>query len=452
MMLTKVLGPAVVLFAGYGSASLQIVSGGTWTAAGTNQHIQAHGGAILEIDSVYYWIARWVAYPFSDRTRKDGTDNIRKDLVQWTFENELLTLQDSGDLGPDRVVERPKVIYNEETSTYVLWLHIDDSSYGEAKTGVATSSSVCGTYTYQESFQPLGYESRDIGLFKDDDGTAYLLTEDRENGLRIDQLSSDYTQVDSEVYVWGESIESPAIYKQDGVYFMFGSQLTGWDTNDNQYSTATSLGGPWSEWATFADEGSNTYDSQTTFVFAVGDTVMYMGDRWLPDNLMASTYIWLPFTISGTTATLKNQVNWILSPSGNWSAGPSESNPEAESATFSNGAEVVSCDGCSASEAVGYLGGTDGGTLEFSGITSSETTKTTIRIKHLNGDSSQRYATVSVNGESQVVAFLPSSDGQTPASSSLHAELNAGSENTIVISAHEDGWAPDVDRLMVPES
>lgn len=71
-----------------------------------------------------------------------------KDLVQWTFENELLTRQDSGDLGPDRVVERPKVIYNEETSTYVLWLHIDDSSYGEAKTGVATSSSVCGTYSY----------------------------------------------------------------------------------------------------------------------------------------------------------------------------------------------------------------------------------------------------------------------------------------------------------------
>lgn len=77
---------------------------------------------------------------------------------------------------------------------------------------------------------------------------------------------------------------------------------------------------------------------------------------------------------------------------------------------------------------------------------------------------------MSVNGKSQVVAFLPSSDGQSPASSSLHAELNAGSENTIVISAHEDGWgmfcplfeenklrltyfkAPDVDRLMVPES
>lgn len=60
----------------------------------------------------------------------------------------MLSLQSSGDLGPDRVVERPKIIYNEDTSTYVMWMHIDDSSYGEAKTGVATSSSVCGEYDY----------------------------------------------------------------------------------------------------------------------------------------------------------------------------------------------------------------------------------------------------------------------------------------------------------------
>lgn len=71
-----------------------------------------------------------------------------KDLVQWTFVNELLTLQSSGDLGPSRVVERPHIIYNSATSKFVMWLHIDSSSYGEAKAGVATSSTVCGDYTY----------------------------------------------------------------------------------------------------------------------------------------------------------------------------------------------------------------------------------------------------------------------------------------------------------------
>ena len=71
------------------------------------------------------------------------------DLVSWTFVNKLLTLQASGDLGPSRVVERPHVIYNDASKLYVMYMHIDSSSYGEAKVGVATSSSICGTYSYR---------------------------------------------------------------------------------------------------------------------------------------------------------------------------------------------------------------------------------------------------------------------------------------------------------------
>jgi hypothetical protein len=59
-----------------------------------------------------------------------------------------------------------------------MYMHIDNSGYSEAKVGVATSSSVCGQYSYRGSFQPLGYQSRDIGLFQDSDGSAYLLSED----------------------------------------------------------------------------------------------------------------------------------------------------------------------------------------------------------------------------------------------------------------------------------
>lgn len=99
-------------------------------------------------------------------------------LVDWAFVGAILPLQGSGDLGPNRVVERPKVIFNSNTQQYVMYMHIDSSNYGEAKVGVATSSSVCGSYTYRGSFKPLGFESRDMGLYKDDDGTGYLLTED----------------------------------------------------------------------------------------------------------------------------------------------------------------------------------------------------------------------------------------------------------------------------------
>ena len=76
------------------------------------------------------------------------------DLVQWTLVGALLSRTSSGDLGPNRVVERPKVIYNDKTQKYVLWMHMDSSSYGEARVAVATGDSVCGKYQYIKSFQP----------------------------------------------------------------------------------------------------------------------------------------------------------------------------------------------------------------------------------------------------------------------------------------------------------
>jgi hypothetical protein len=62
--------------------------------------------------------------------------------------NDLLTLQSLGDLGPNKVVERPHVLYNDASALWVMWMHIDDSSYSEARAGVATSSSICGNYDY----------------------------------------------------------------------------------------------------------------------------------------------------------------------------------------------------------------------------------------------------------------------------------------------------------------
>ncbi|KAL3418078.1 glycosyl hydrolase family 43 protein [Phlyctema vagabunda] len=381
--------------------------------------------------------------------------SVQIDLVQWTFENELLSLGTSGDLGPNRVVERPHVIYNDKTSKYVMWMHIDSSNYGEAKAGVATSSSICGDYTYINSVQPLGFQSRDMNVYKDTDGTGYLLTEDRENGLRINKLSADYLTVASNTYKWAEKYESPTIHKSGNTYFMFASQLTGWNPNDNYYSTSTSLSGPWSAWKNFAPVGTNTYSSQTGHVVSINGVVLYMGDRWVSSNLMRSTYVWLPLTITGTTATLNNQVNWILNiAAGTWSPGPSETTPEAESSSnlLSNGAVTQACTSCSGSKSVGYIGGSPGGSLTFRNISSTTATTSTIRIHHANGDASQRYANVIVNGVTYVTSFLPTGGENTPGTSALTVPLKAGTGNTIEFRALGSGWAPDIDRLMVPVS
>ncbi|MCJ1444787.1 MAG: hypothetical protein MMC23_005289 [Stictis urceolatum] len=446
MLLSKV--SSALGFAALATATLQIIPGGTWTATNTGKHIQAHGAGVIEVDGTYYLIGE-------DKTDGSAFQNVNcyssKDLVQWGYVGALLTRQSSGDLGPNRVVERPKVIYNSSTKQYVLYMHIDDSSYGEAKVGVATGSSPCGTYSYRGSFQPLGQQSRDTNLFQDDDGTAYLLTEDRANGLRIDKLSPDYLTVSGATYLWPDAIEAPAMIKKNGVYFIFGSHLTGWDANDNVYSTSTSISGPWSSWKTFAPSGTNTFDSQTNYILPVGSNVMYMGDRWHSDNLMASTYIWLPLTLSGTTASMPTSyVNWLPS---TFAGGPSENSYEGESATLGGGAKSVACSGCSGGKAAGYVGGTGGtdGAVTFSGVQSNVAARTTVRIKFENGNTGQRFASVRINGVAQTVAFLPTDGGNTPESSSLNVDLKQGA-NEIVVQGTGADWGPDVDRLMVPVS
>lgn len=96
----------------------------------TGAHVQAHGAGVIEVDGTYYLIGE-------DKTTGSAFQNINcyssKDLVSWTYVGALLSRTASGDLGPSRVVERPKVIYNSSTRKYVMYLHIDDSSYGEAK-------------------------------------------------------------------------------------------------------------------------------------------------------------------------------------------------------------------------------------------------------------------------------------------------------------------------------
>ncbi|KAH9209834.1 glycoside hydrolase family 43 protein [Leptodontidium sp. 2 PMI_412] len=428
------------------------IPGATITAKGTNQHMQAHGGGIIEVDNVFYLIGE---NKFNGSAFQSLNCYSSPDLVTWTFVNKVLTLQSSGDLGPNRVVERPHVIYNENTKKYVMWMHIDSSNYGEAKAGWATSDTVCGNYNYLGSAQPLGFQSRDLNLFKDTDGTAYLLTEDRANGLRIDKLSADYLTPLSTVFLWPElySYEASAIYKNGNTYFMFASHQSGWDPNDNVYCTSTNLSGPWSAWANFATVGSNTYNSQTAAVVGINGVVMYMGDRWKKDNLMTSTYVWLPLTLSGTTAKMDNRVNWILNISaGTWSPGPSETTPEAESSinTLANGAITLDCSGCSGGKSIGYIGGPPGGTLTFTNVTSTVAVTSTIRIAYLNGDSTQRYANVVVNGVGGVIAFVPTTGG-TPMSSTLTVELRKGA-NTVRFEAVNGGWGPDIDRLMVPVS
>lgn len=282
-----------------------------------------------------------------------------------------------------------------------------------------------------------------------------MSSKQRENGLRIDALTDDYLNVSSSVYLFGD-YEAPAIVKKNGYYFLFASHLSGWDPNDNVYTFSTNLSSGWSNWTTFATVGSDTYSSQTHYILPVSDNLtVYMGDRWVSDNLMASTYVWLPLEFSGTTASMSNHVNWVpnVASGGAWAPGPAENDPEGEDAALGGGAAVVSCAGCSGGAAAGYIGGASGGSVTFSGVVGGGA-GTTIRIKYENGDGAQRFASVRCNGGAgQAVAFLPTASGQgDPGSSVVTCALAEGGGNVVVVEQTDGTYGPDVDRIMVPVS
>ncbi|RSL90323.1 hypothetical protein CEP51_000780 [Fusarium floridanum] len=158
------------------------------------------------------------------------------------------------------------------------------------------------------SFRALGFESRDIGVFVHDDDKAYL----RPDGLRFYELSNDYLSATKMLHLFPEHLESPAMIKRNGVYYLFASQLTAWELNDNMYTTSTSLTGPWEPWKLFAEAGTATYGSQVTFVLDLGSSVLYMGDRWEYPPLPRSTYVWLPLSIKDRTVALENVDSFIL--------------------------------------------------------------------------------------------------------------------------------------------
>ncbi|SHN30185.1 ricin-type beta-trefoil lectin domain protein [Actinacidiphila paucisporea] len=294
-----------------GAATVNVDPGTVWHDTSGNV-IQAHGGGLIQVGGTYYWLGE-------DKTDGSPFQNVKcyssTDLKNWTFVHNVLPRQSSGDLGPNRVVERPHVIYNSATQQYVMYMHIDNSGYSERKAGVATSAGVCGDYSYRGSFKPLGHDSLDDNLFLDG-GTAYFMSEDRTSArLQVYRLSSDFLSVSSLVQTLPQ-YEAPAMAKIGGLYYLFGSHLTGWSTNDNQYATASSITGTWSSWRSFAPSGTNTCNSQTTSIQPVAGSsttgFVFMGDRWNSGNLGDSRYIWEPLTVSGTTASITCRTSWTV--------------------------------------------------------------------------------------------------------------------------------------------
>jgi hypothetical protein len=305
----------IMVFKSAYAASQQVLPGEVWRD-NRGQQIQAHGGGILYWKGLYYWVGE-------DRTQSNDPEKryvacyASKDLVHWTFRGQILALADPEHLGPGWVLERPKLFHNPRTDKFILYFHLDDGRYKLARVGVAVSDRIDGTYSYVKSFRPLDQESRDIGQFIDDDGSAYLIFESRPTkGFFIAKLSDDYMTVDKQMSFIRAPLEGGALVHYNGLYYVLGSHMTGWPPNPNVYATSPSLSGPWTEFKDIAPPEVNTYQAQSTMLLKIvgshETSVIFMGDIWKPTALWDSRYLWMPVQIGDGEFHLPPPRPWLL--------------------------------------------------------------------------------------------------------------------------------------------
>ena len=217
------------------------------------------------------------------------------------------------------------MIYNACTRQYVMWLHVDSPDYTMAAAGVAVSEQVTGPYRYLGSVRPNDRDSRDLTVFQDDDGRAYLVHSSGWNSvIIIADLSEDYLRptghytrhFDHKIKNTGR--ESPAVFKHGGKYFMITSGTTGWNPNAAEYAVADSIHGPWiAKGNPCAGAGGElTFGAQDTFVLPMpgggdGDFIL-LADRWVPDDLRDSRYVWLPMRVQGQEMIVEWRDSWSL--------------------------------------------------------------------------------------------------------------------------------------------
>lgn len=218
------------------------------------------------------------------------------DELNALYENDNLTFEEKQQMYREfnwnRVVERPKVIYNDATA-YVVY-----SSEENATTII---------HKLNDEYTGLSGDLEDISQ-----NTPANFTE-----------GVDYVRVFA-----GQYREAPAMFKDGDTYYLITSGQSGWNPNPCQYSYVE--GDIFGEWAPnkkfavndipYGTQQETTFRSQSTFVLPVRDAdgnvipgkFVYMGDRWFRENLQDSRYIWLPLNFNGETheITMEWQDEW----------------------------------------------------------------------------------------------------------------------------------------------
>ncbi len=240
--------------------------------------------------------------------RTDHTVNLytSPDLENWTFQANIFP----ENARPFGIYFRPKVIYNEKTGQFVLWInHLPPAStplasYPDARLMVAISSDPKGVFEVvtEKAHLEIG-GGGDFNLMvdpNDPDQSAYVAYDAWTNGhaVVIEKLTPDYLDsLGSEAssgQITPSQNEAPILFERNGFYYLMYGHICCFCRQGSgaQVWTASHPLGPWTD--LHLDLNPNHFltgreiKAQCNYVIKIEpDTYLYTGDLWssAPDGL-----------------------------------------------------------------------------------------------------------------------------------------------------------------------
>jgi len=253
------------------------------------------------------------------------------DLVNWTFEGNVLTKEKANPSGKSWV-GRLGVCYIKELKKYAMFVQ------HEKEVLITLSDSPTGEFVWHQKInmeKMIGTSNTgDQTVFTDEDtGKSYLIYcygkgRDKiyvsEIGLKEGKVNLlDCTQIFK-----GESREGNCMFKYQNKYYMFASNIYGWDASFAYYLVADDIRGPYLPANNMVVmkgcEEDFAHISQTGFFFSVKgsqkETIVYCGDRWanFAGNGLGYNQ-WCPISFEGKTPYFNSLNSWNLdAKTGNW--------------------------------------------------------------------------------------------------------------------------------------
>lgn len=300
-----------------GTSEPQFAPGTPWLDQ-SGKPINSHGGGVIFSEGVYYWYGEHKLPGKSEAQSADGGVHCYSstNLIAWKDEGLVLSVNHddpAADLAYGCILERPKVLFNERTKTFVMFFKFypRGTGYDTGFVGVATASAPAGPFHFQHKFLGAGSPkgSGDFTMFRDADGVVYhLAVRKPDKAFCIGRLRDDYLfpaggyQVVPGVPA---HTEAPAIMRRAGKYYLLGSGSSSWKPNAARALVADAITGPYRSLENPA-QGVNpqtglgpdqTFGGQISFVIPVvgtRDAFIAMLDIWNPERAIDGMYVWLP--------------------------------------------------------------------------------------------------------------------------------------------------------------